>query len=933
MTTIINGLQNTKGIQFYNNEIASGVEGAGRARFLRHTNGKIYLIYAVSSIVPSASVQSETMQGVPYTTTYTNLQSARALYFTYSDDGGQNWAPRVALTTPTITNNAFLTWDDYPVAIQLDLTSTTSDIGIVFSRSGYYASGEEGGYIGSSVYRFTCNIYGGLTSPIDIIFNSAGIGQDTYPMDLAPYPGGYALFYMVSNTALISLNPTGFTTNDWYGSANAYQGNVSLGFTYGSIFASPYTLRVIQLVNGDYACVYTAQTVKNGSGEVISSCNDVYITFSQDNLQTWSAAQNLTSYTGMPTFNLSGIPSAVDASIDQLTDGTVSIVYNETIAPQCLGYGTTPPFINVWSNTTDTRFGGLLVDEIGGYLILSEDPISNSSFTTNGLYVYRISDGLIRNFNTGSVPNALWSNATYGTSLSTDGKYLAVQTDISIEIFNTSGGSDPLNWTLTSLRSTSTPSMHGNPANIQFVDATHLFIGWINSGIGQVYGSFLDCSNISAGLVDCLSGANNAIQGIPTRGYLQLVTPTTGYAYLVFPSGNAWYHLDITRTLSGDISHNYSTNLGAIGSVVIGSYDDVNDVHIFNGAIVTDTGNGFSIATLNSLAGEWPAGITSMLSFPGAGCLINGTANFIGGNGNVWFYYSYTLQKLVGIVAYSRDELYNLPLVQNSGAGNAQLGPAIIDPSGNWLLSTINAAGVWAVNLEQNARLRVGNFPYNSAGPALTLTGGRFYDGVNTAKIISQESYSINYPTHVRDNSNNIIVYGSEFSPYNGARPLGPFTGVIAANAELLSTQARIAHLTTTTHQARAHMVATRTPSFLLRANMVRGRAFYAQAHILPAQAKSFTAKSCILNTITVTLPGTYLIYGTKTASARYAFYVGGTQTGQGFSCCASIIQSNTVNFVGHYTVRRTGLGVVSSLPMTLVPGIIKSIGTKAYIN
>lgn len=145
---IIDALKNQVGIQYFDTQIAPGINSPGEGSLITGPNDVLYLAWAQTS--PN--------------------HSTRGIMFSKSTNKGVEWSAPVAITSGK--------WDDNPHIFFLT-TDPASDIGLVYSGNEDHSGYDSGGYnrtTYSQAYRLTIDQNGVATSPTDL-FTSGYVGE------------------------------------------------------------------------------------------------------------------------------------------------------------------------------------------------------------------------------------------------------------------------------------------------------------------------------------------------------------------------------------------------------------------------------------------------------------------------------------------------------------------------------------------------------------------------------------------------------------------------------------------------------------------------------------------------------------------------------------------------------------------------------------
>ena len=922
---IINALNNQNGIQFFDTQIDPTVNAPGRGSMVAGPDDTLYLVWAATD----------------------GDGSVRTLRFSKSINRGIDWSAPVNITTAY--------WDDEP-SIALLTDAPSSDLGLVFNRDERLGGGFNT-FVQNTTYRCTISQKGVITSPIDAL---TGIAANASSYSLLRLGSFYAISYMAGGTSgggpepsfAVIYNATGFITNNWA----VYAPNTVLSIPQNTLFRN----KVLKLTNGDYMIAAVVATAYDGTDpQILRRGNfrlDILVAFSNDNMQSWGTAQNLTNYGYTPQFNQVYQYGPTDVDIVQLSDNTISIMFCESQLPQVFSSGSSPALPQVSGAVTDTiihRAHNLYIEATGHLDYVGEGM---------GFYTINMADASIRRFyQQGPAPVALWDQNCRIMALSTDERYLAIATDTSLELFDTLDP-EPNNWTkLASLRASSVPSTHSKVTQVIFIDQTTLFVGWQNSGIDQCFGSLLDMGNIGAGFQDLFSPQGSSLQSFDLKADLYVKNYGVGSAtqrVLFFCAAGQMYRINLT-----DKTNSYVSALPDIqgtaadppaGRSTRGTmiYDTVNDqflidtfvaYHSTNKVMLAkDRGGYFSFSDVTNLD---PAQYQSTLVgvSPGQGAILRAflyTKNdyFFGGGNH---FYSFITKSNFGRINTVRSNALQAAL-SSTFVWNSTPLPTSFLPFSKGYQSTglagpgilLNLMGIVQARfffpLAHRGRLRRGTFTYLPS--TLSLAAADFYDGSNIVKLGAAFD-GIEYIRQARLSDDTLVLYGGILNLLNGKNPLGAFTASIQSAASKLMVRARIKNTVYRALAAKSHIAGRSTHTLGIRSRIVKGACFRVKANIIPRPANTFTGRALILNRKQVHCPVSFTVDMQQRQVIRASFFADtGYNKGVLFGMGAFIVRRARKRVTAHFIVpalRRAGpLTISLNRTQLLTFGARARIGT-----
>ena len=823
--------RNQQGIQVFNFQLTSTDTINGQGDLLRHSNGSIYSIWAAN---------------------YTVGVTERRLYMAWSDDQGATWSPALELTSGK--------WDDNPCLVQLDPTSDESDIGVVCSRANSWLV--DGTSIGNVyLFRFTVNLEGTITSGLDAVHTVPGesdaiqdpryIGvhrSDTFFIITYTITQYANTLYVVKNP-IVSGNPQlGFTGNAWERS------QVSI-FAGADAAMDSVCVRPLSAANNDdVAILYTLRTDYNNSADSQSGYQgrhtprtNLFVRFADKNLTQFSNAQQLTNYED--PLNVCLEPNRVVAYADlvELLDGSLAVCYVESSGLRALASRTSPA---IPASLTQT----VLYHATHNLLILTGSYLSSSTY---GVWIMDMTTGTLTKLTTVSTP-PLYNEKPFSVALSSDDRYLAIGHDDGLSIYDTEAAAIA-DWTVTELRSTTTPALPGaSPTGIEHVafdGPVNLYFAY-QTGISTVprcWGGLVDVSDISGGIINLMGDAalSTGLKGLSSYETFLI----RGDKLITCYSGR----ILVTDKLTG--AGLYSTSLGC----AFASYDDVNDLYVCSCTVtgislrvVRDTGSAFEQITSFYLADTGvitPAPYSSPTVIPGAGLLWHRSGY---GNSSTPLWYSFAAQKPCGPVHTSKqtyqDDYLNVERTEATFAGN-------------WMLVSTSDNSFALIDMANSGRLRWGLATYNKAGKQLESTNIDFYDAVNQARLGTMGKQVKRFRM-INDGLDTLVFIGQFRGLNNPGRQFGNFIAYLEPDTRKVFTKARILATYVTSLQSRTCIRNTVTRTLTVGARITTMHCLLAKARIVTTTGQGMFARAAIRNRKVTLVPATFNVSNSRMSRA-----------------------------------------------------------------
>lgn len=843
---VLNQQRNQKGVQTLGLEFQQLV-AAGHGYMVPHTNGNTYCIFARN---------------------FDNAVQERRIFISVSTDHGATWAVPVQLTSGN--------WDDNPCGLQLNPLSTSSDIGIVFTRAASVVASNA-----QTMTRIAIDVSSfALTTPVDPITSSpTGFKY----LSLVTTASGFAIFAINSayagSASVVKWTNTAFDTNTWSQSG--------LSNFWGGSTLNPYSLSVKRIANGDLGAVSVVRTNLNGTnaaniGNMTSAIvrTDVFVSFSSDDGVTWSSPQNLTNYSASPNLDLVGLTNAFDADFAGLSDGSVVVAYQEGLAPQFITDTTTLALPG-----TAGGLNAVIYHATHNLLI-----IGSSDVTNGGVWVFDLTAQTRTRIFSSSTP-AIWGNSINDLALSFDDKYLVVAHTAGLEVIDTTSGTIS-SWTVTPVRTTTTPASRVAPMFMcQFGPTGYdLYVSYGTTSVTDVWGFKVDASNVGGGLTDL-----NAATG----GGLSNVKFVQAGSDLIGVSGPR-----VFKTFKSNGVSNYTTNLTGSDWAAI-AFDDVNGEYVLFGTgasvdglhRITDSGSAFAIAqtfTTTSSASA-PTGIVSFI-----GVIVASGVYYqagVTGAENMGFY-SFGQKKPMGFITYYRSDQ---AIGENNYNNVLQSIRAI--KGGTWLAtSTLNSPSLQLISLNSSGRIRYGFFPYNTGTKQLTTSGVDFYDMVNTVRVAPFTK--LQKLRFAADNTDALMAYFRKVDLSVNVNQYAAVNGHVEPDAFKLFMRARILKNPTVTDSMRARILTHNTKTLDIRARIVFAQCFYARAKIVPISVVTMQCRANIKGAKSSIVLNTFLVSRVGQASVRMTFFAGnGNFTSQTLGMGAFIVKRRRTSMTSHFIV------------------------------
>ena len=853
--SIINLQRNHVGVQSTLTQFGDYL-AAGQGTMFRHTDGYIYCIFAQNYL--------------------SGVANERRLYITRSNDNGLTWSDRI-----TITSGHF---DDKPAAIQL---TSSNDIGLIFMRTD---ADYHGNNIINTMIRAQINTAGILTeAAFDEVTNSSAI--DAGWLSLIAIDNGY-LIAALDRTSIsspqirISTNDN-FTQNDWseFASHDIFPTN-----------EQPMSMSLKRLNNKHLALVGVYRTSLNGATTTYITQNlpaamircDVGISFSDDEGQTWTAIQKLSNYTGTLTLDLLGIDSAASADLEQLSDDTIVVAYQEHTTPQFISHYTSGGTTLAFPNANVGQVKQVIYHTEHNMLITCSDDL-----TDGGVWIFNLTTGARTRIFAGGTPD-IWTNDVVQIQLSPDQTMLAVGTLTGgVTIFDVID-SNPANW------------------GASYTKSLRIAVG----NLPPITGGVMDSDAIYKLLWadnDRLYWSYAAYTGYQHIGHFYTIstdTLTQLFGAYSFNISNASFIIvdDYIYASNNDLIEKISLAGVPVSSVNPGHdftrlvYDDINNEIVGLGldaaGLARFSTNLVKLAeyTTPVTEGVYGSSAQSVVEIPGTG---------------IFFYthyrqlewYSFHSRQLAGL----RTGYLYTALGENTATVLNQ-GNLITTSNGNRWIAMPGTIGSYPyiifLPLDKIGRIRYGVFEYNDISKELITTGVDFYDVGNPVHL-SDLNY-LQFPKFCRDEDDRLYFYFNRWNPdITSGNELAPVFGIIEPDTKKLSILGRIRRGYTKTIETRSRVRNTiLLDNLQIRARLSRMRCIQMQARIVPTIIQTISIKSAILGWKSTTIPASFYIQKIVTNNVRATFWTntGNTRT-MTMECQSRIIKTSRTKATGHFFV------------------------------
>lgn len=796
----------------------------GRGDVLRHTNGNIYCVYADA---------------------YLDSVCERRLFLSISTDNGITWGTRIQLTSGY--------FDNAPSLLQLDTTSTTSDIGIAFLR------GDP-----RNIYRLIFTVAGTVSmSPQPIMYGAYTTNNAIYPNLVRLNSGKYRIYYLgatISAGIYYSDSPsTVYTgTTQWSTPTYKYPGGSS-----GTYLASLSVRRHAD--SGHLIAIVTYMAAKDGktSPYTYMDANMTYtlgMTASADEGVNWSAIQVLVTSPDSHLLTLAAKRCPISGDFTELSDGSIGLLYQEGDTHQIVDTYTAPSIAVGY-----VRAAGVVYDASRGYLIVAEHNIDSYNDRTlhGGLqFCTRNAQGVFEfafRIEPRSTP-PIWSTLPVTLELSPDSRYLLAASAYGIAVLDMQAA-DHEDWTFQDFRRSTLPNLKGDTISwAAWASNTRLAFGY-DTGLstGANWGGAFDITDPVGTFTDLatIASVNNSSVSFNT-----LLIDGIGFAinnrYLVATDVNtgallgSYYYYDIS---------NYQLVYDSINSEFIVS-NGQSLLHFVKFDWTTHT---FTLQrTLSDASGNPRLLMSGHYYFNmGDNIVFPPDAN---SNDFSYTFYNPATKTTLGVI-HTSDIAPGLSLYTSSSSG--QYGaPKIIDVDGKkWAVWYGGDIGLVFMPLVQLGKLRYGVFVYNQTTKLLDEGDAAFYD-IESVRTISADDYSqVEFPRLISRTDGALIIYCRFSAPERGTQPFAPVIALGWTDGMTLSMKSRL--ILPTSIYMRGRISFPQSTSIALRSRLIAAGHIQMQGRIMNSYGYTISSRGRILQNPVSTLDMKALVRGAAHLSAQ----------------------------------------------------------------
>jgi hypothetical protein len=877
MASILDNLRDNRGIRILDTQLNSSSAMAGAYDILYHTNGYIYVAFARNNL------------------DYPAVED-RQIWMARSADGGTTFE------TPVKISDADGKWHDNPAIIQIDTTSTSSSIGLVFSKAIEWQDRLTSANERSYPYRALVSVTLALESSIDILTNAT---YQTSGLTLVRGTNSFQVYGLNStldqvkiyeNPIVIGNTADGFINNAW---AIRYISN------FAGTGKSLRSIKVRPTSSGHLALVGAVETVVT---DELPLCN-LGLSFSADDGNTWSTIQYMTNFTGTPAIDLVGLTGVVETDLTEVAPNQFAILYQEGTPSQVLTTTSTPVLLAtsvsdvVYHSGKDALF-------ISGY--------------DSGIYVYDCaSQTFIFHFTTSSTP-PIWNDRPMSIAISPDGNYLAAGMLVDgltlggLDVWDISDAT-PANWTVVaSLRSTSTPAIRGTGVGwVQFSDNTHVVYTNLSGDTNSNLGGVLDVVGLT---ITYLTAPATGIRDGSYRGnyFLDIANDALYAAHL----GYVWRN----KVSDGTVDYYYYA-----GSSIAWTWlanDPINSELIIpnNLSVYRFENTGSAINLLEIISNTSNPRVPENITGNGSNSIGTGGL-FIGSDqcGNIW--YDFHSRKVTGAFTDRNnvDTLgYDPAVLYNSFTKLLK--------SNEWLCTFGGDADtIHFQKISQTGKLRWGIFNYTPATKLVDDTSDDFHLLCDTDWISANDALHLVKPRISAAPQGNVVLTALRYYPQVSGINL--VTGVMNREHLSLGIRAAIAKRITNNVTSRARIRLNPTKTVDIKARMVFAQCIKIMAYIMPKQVQTTQLRASILNFKSTSFTGIFNVnFPGKQRKLRLQFTANTGYTGlQTYTIKARIIKNNRKRFTGHFLI--SGNPTTGNITFeTTVVSYSHKMGMKAFL-
>lgn len=876
MASILDNLRDNRGIRILDTQLNSSSAMAGVYDILYHTNGYIYVAFARNNL------------DYP-------VVAYRQIWMARSTDGGTTFE------TPIKISDDDSRWHDNPAILQIDPTSTSSSIGLVFTKQNDWQDRLDASNIRRYPYRVLIATDLTLESPIDIMTGYSTLGgltvvRGTNSFQVYAISSTLDSLVIYENTIVLGNTADGFTNNAW---------TIRTIANFAGVNKTLRSVKVRPISSGHLALVGAIETTAT---DELPLCN-VGLSFSADDGNTWSAIQYMTSFTGTPAIDIEGLTGVVQADLTEVSSNQLAIVYQEGTPSQVLTTTSTPAI------TLDNPRDVVYHTAKNALFIATYD---------DGIYVYDCaSQTYIFHFTASSTP-PIWNEQVTSISLSPDGNHLAAGMLLDgiitggLDVWDISDAT-PANWTVTaSLRNTTTPVIKGTGVNrVQFSDNTHVVYNNLSGDTDSSFGGVLDIVGLSIAYL--AAPATNIRGGSYNGGFAVDVTNDAVYTAQV---GYVWRNKISDGTLdyyyyAGTSISWYTVVIDPVNAELV--TPSVNNISRFE-----DTGSAINLleSITNTTNPRLPESITTYANMP------IGTGGFtLGANqtGNIW--YDFHSRKVTGAFTDSTnpDILgYDPPVLYSSVTR--------LIKNDEWLVTFGgDSATIHFQKISQTGKLRWGIFTYIPATKLVDDTSDDFHLLCDTNWVSANDALHLVNPKISAAPLGNVVLTALRYYPQVSGINL--VTGVMNREHLTLGIKAAIAKKITPTVTSRARIRLNPTKTVDVKARMVFAQCIKIMAYIMPKQIQTTQLRASILNFKSISFTGTFNVnFPGKQRKLRLQFTANTGYTGlQTYTSKARIVKSNKKRFTGHFLISGNPTTEAITFETTVVSYSHK-MGMKAFL-
>jgi len=794
----------------------------GRGDLLRHTNGNIYCVYA---------------------DVYMNAVSERRLYLSISTDNGLTWGTRIQLTSGYI--------DNMPSLLQLDTSSTTSDIGIAFVRGNP-----------RNIYRLIFTTTGTVSfSPQPIMYGAYTTNNAIYPNLVKLTSGKYRIYYLsnaLSSYLAYSDSPsTVYTgTTQWSSVAAKYPGGVSSNY-----MASLSVRRHAD--SGHFIAIVTYMTAKDGATSPVSylDANMVYalaMTASADEGVNWSTLQVMDSSSDTHLLSLKEKSCPISGDFTELSDGSIGLLYQKGDVHQVIDTQTSVTYDSY------TRCAGVIYDTLRETLIIAEantDSYGDRTLYGGLLFCKRNTQGVFEvtfELNPRSTP-PVWSTILRAIALSPDSRYLLLAADGGISVLDMQAESHE-DWTFQEFRQSTCSFLKGNDiAWADWLSNTKIAFGYSSGqASGYTWGGAFDLTDPEStyyGLYATSSGSNNwstnhtciiqdGVIFAICNGYLVASDANTG-AFLssYYPGSSLGSNTLVYDALNSECLVSTSTVLYCVG------FNWITKVLSLQRSFSESSGNPRILQS-----GDYFGNAENNIIIPPESNASDYSVSV----------YNPLTQTVIGFI-HGTDITPGLSIYDDN---NQYSNPKILDVDGKqWLIWTGGSAGLCFMPIKNIGKLRYGVFVYNQTTKQLEEGDAAFYDIENVRTINSEDYNQLEFPRLVSRTDGALLIYCRLSDITRASQPFAPIIALGWTDGMTLSMRGRIVLPTSIYMRGRISFSYTKTLS--LQGHLVPAGHIQFQSRILNSYTKTFDMTARIKQTYSATLDMQAFLRGAGHFEAR----------------------------------------------------------------